>query len=88
MIQHGRRHGAGWYRWGRREECTGFGSSVTDRQGNGPNEDALTNFRMDWLDANRFVIIAAVFALLVVCAIFVGVASWEIEMHTFGPLTC
>jgi hypothetical protein len=27
-----------------------------------------------------------VFALLVVCAIFVGVASQEIETHVLGPL--
>jgi hypothetical protein len=39
------------------------------------------------LDANCFVFITVVFALLVVCAIFVSVASWEIEMHGFSPLT-
>jgi hypothetical protein len=33
------------------------------------------------------VVVAAVFALLVVCAIFVGVAGGEIEMHVLGPLT-
>jgi hypothetical protein len=42
---------------------------------------------MDWSNANHFVIVIAVFALLVVCAIFVVVADWEIKMHTFGPLT-
>ncbi len=86
-MKHGRQHGAGWYCWGRMEECTGCGSSVTDRRGNGPIEDALSNVQKDLSDANRFVIIAAVFASLVARATFVGVAGWEIETHTFGPLT-
>jgi hypothetical protein len=80
-IKHSREHGASWYRWGRREESTGIGSCVTDRQGNGPVEDALSNAREDWPDANHFVIVVPVFALSVVRAIFVGVAGGEIEMH-------
>jgi hypothetical protein len=85
-MKHNRRHVAGQYCWGRREECTGSGRSVTvtDCQGNGPNENALSNVRKDWLDTNHFLVIAMVFALLVARVIFVGVASWEIEMHTFG----
>ncbi len=86
-MKHGHWHGAGWYCWGRREKCAGSGSSVTDLQGNGPNEDVLLNVRMDWSDANCFVVVVAVFVSLVACAIFVCVAGWEIEMHTFGPLT-
>jgi hypothetical protein len=37
-------------------------------------EDALTNVREGRSDVHRFVVIVAVFALLVVCAIHVGVA--------------
>jgi hypothetical protein len=33
------------------------------------------------------VIVAVAFALLVVCAVFVGVAGGEIETHVFAPLT-
>jgi hypothetical protein len=33
------------------------------------------------------VIVIEVFALSVVCAVFVGVAGGEIEMHMFAPLT-
>jgi hypothetical protein len=33
------------------------------------------------------VIVVAVFALLVVCAVFVSVAGGEIEMHMLIPLT-
>jgi hypothetical protein len=40
-----------------------------------------------WSDAHHFVIVVAVFALSVVCAIFVDVAGGEIEMHVFNPLT-
>ncbi len=61
-------------------------TTVADRQGNGPNEDALLNVREDRLEANRFVVIAAVFVSLVVCAVFVGVAGGEIETHAFGLL--
>ncbi len=78
-MKHDRQHGAGWYHRDRREECTGSGSSVTDHQGNGPDEDILLNVRKDWLDANHFIVLATVFALLVAHAIFVGVARWEIE---------
>jgi hypothetical protein len=53
---------------------------------NGPDEDTLLNVREDRSDANHFVIVAAVFALSVVCAIYVDVAGWEIETHVFGPL--
>ncbi len=67
-------------------KCTGSGHSVTDHQGNGPNEDALSNVRKDWLDANCFVVVDVVFASLANCATFVGLASWEIEMDVFGPL--
>jgi hypothetical protein len=35
---------------------------------------------------SHFVAIAMVFAFSVVCAIFVGVASWEIVTHKFGIL--
>jgi hypothetical protein len=31
--------------------------------------------------------VAAVFASPVVCAVFVSVAGWEIELHMFAPLT-
>jgi hypothetical protein len=86
-MKHGCQHGAGWYCWGRGEECTGSGSSVTDCQVNGPGEDALLNDRKDLLGANHFVVVAAMFVLSVACAIFVGVACWEIETHVFGPLT-
>jgi hypothetical protein len=86
-MKHGRRHSASWNPWGRREEYTGSGSSVTDCQGKGPNEDALSNTRKDQLDANRFVVVAAAFVLLVASAIFVSVTGWEIETHAFGPLT-
>ena len=36
---------------------------------------------------SRVVVIVTVFALLVVHAVFVDVASGEIEMHLFGSLT-
>jgi hypothetical protein len=36
---------------------------------------------------HHFVAVVAVFALSVVCTIFVGVAGGEIETHVFGPLT-
>jgi hypothetical protein len=39
-----------------------------------------------WSDAHRFFVLVTVFASLVVCAIFVGVAGGEIEMHVFDPL--
>jgi hypothetical protein len=42
---------------------------------------------MDQLDANHFFVVTTVFALWVICAIFVGVACWEIETHVFGLLT-
>ena len=45
------------------------------------------NVREDWSDANHFVAVAVEFVSSVVCAIFVCVACWEIEMHPFGPLT-
>jgi hypothetical protein len=35
----------------------------------------------------RVVVVVAVFALLVVCTVFVCVASGEIETHMFAPLT-
>jgi hypothetical protein len=38
-------------------------------------------------DATQYVVIVTVFALLVVCAVFVCVAGGEIEMHVFDPLT-
>ncbi len=47
----------------------------------------MLNVREDWSDTICFVVVATVFALLVACAIFVGVAGWEIETHTFGLLT-
>jgi hypothetical protein len=40
-----------------------------------------------WSVAPYFVIVATVFELPVVCAVFVGVASGEIEPHVFVPLT-
>ncbi len=39
------------------------------------------------MDANHIVVVVAVFTSLVARAIFVGVASWEIETHMFGLLT-
>jgi hypothetical protein len=39
-----------------------------------------------WCDAPCAVIVVVVFALLVVCALFVGVAGGEIETHMFAPL--
>ena len=38
-------------------------------------------------DSPCVVVIVVVFALSVVCAVFVGVAGGEIEMHVFAPLT-
>jgi hypothetical protein len=38
-------------------------------------------------DAHHFVVFVVVFTPLVVCAIFVGVASGEIEMQVFDQLT-
>jgi hypothetical protein len=40
-----------------------------------------------WSDAPHVVDVVAVVALLVVCAIFVCVASEEIETHVFALLT-
>jgi hypothetical protein len=37
-------------------------------------------------DTHCFVVVVAVFALLVVRAIFVSVAGKDIETHVFGPL--
>jgi hypothetical protein len=40
-----------------------------------------------WSVAPHVVIVVTMFALLVVCAVFVSVASGEIETHMFAPLT-
>jgi hypothetical protein len=40
-----------------------------------------------WLDANSFVVIVVVFVLFVLHAVFISVARWESEKHTFGPVT-
>jgi hypothetical protein len=72
---------------GRREESAGSGSCVTDCQGNEPVKDALTNTREGQSDAHSVVIVAMVFVLSVVCAIFVSVTGGEIKMHVLCPLT-
>jgi hypothetical protein len=69
------------------EKSVGSGSCVTDCQGYRTVEDALTNVMEGWSVAPRFVVVAVVFASLVVCAVFVGVAGREIEPHMFAPLT-
>jgi hypothetical protein len=53
----------------------------------GAVEDALTNVMEGCSDTPCVVVVVAVFALLVDCAIFVGVACGEIEMHVFAPMT-
>jgi hypothetical protein len=60
---------------------------VTDCQGYGTIEDTLLNVMGGWSDVSRVVVIVAVFALLVVCAVFVSVTSGEIEKHVFALLT-
>jgi hypothetical protein len=45
------------------------------------------NVRKGWSDVHHFIVLVAVFASSVACAIFVGGACEDIEMHMFGPLT-
>ncbi len=44
------------------------------------------NIMEGWSDMPCVVVIVAVFALSVVCAVFVGVAGGKIEMHVFALL--
>jgi hypothetical protein len=48
--------------------------------------DTLTNVMGGWSEASCVVVIVAVFASLVVCAVFVSVAGGEFETHVFAPL--
>jgi hypothetical protein len=52
----------------------------------GAVEDALTNIMEGCSDTPCVVVVVAVFASSVVCAVFVGVAGGEMEMHMFAPL--
>ncbi len=60
---------------------------VTDRQRYGAIEDALAHVIKGCSDTPHDFIVVAAFILLIVCAVFVGVAGGEIEPHVFAPLT-
>jgi hypothetical protein len=57
-----------WVMLGQMGESVGSGGCVTDRQGYGAVEDALTNVMEGCSDTSCVVIVVAVFALLVVSA--------------------
>jgi hypothetical protein len=52
-----------------------------------PLKDTLAIINGGWIDTPWDVIVVAVFASSVVCAVFVGVAGEEIETHMFILLT-
>ncbi len=72
---------------GQKGECTGSSSSVTNHQRNGPVKDTLPAVMKEWSNANSVVVIVAVFAFLVVCAVFVGAAGRVSKTHAFGLVT-